>query len=150
MPDDAGIELSRTNSSAMIFAAAKSSAIVERSREASSRSSSIAPELGSCSSSSTAPCPAQACSARFTAGFVVNGLQLEHGLGTIAAHDRNDQRNGTRGNRAVNHHLPLIQVARGHDRQTDDPAPALLTRIFFMQPGELCRHEDLSFAEHPS
>jgi hypothetical protein len=63
MPVGAGTELSCTNNSAMILVAARSSSIVFRSREASSLSSSIAPELGSCSKSRTAPRPAHALSA---------------------------------------------------------------------------------------
>ena len=124
----AGAELSRTNSSAMICAAARSSSIVDRSRDASSRSSSIAPEPESCSSSAyrslACPCPQ---GRRLTARLVVNGLQLEHGLRTVAAHDRNDQRNRAGCHLAVDRQLPSIHGARSHDRQSGDPAPALLT-----------------------
>ena len=135
----------------MISAAARSSCIVVRSREASSRSSSIAPELGIVlqqpHGSASRP---RLQRRRFAAGLVVNRLELEHCLRTIAAGDRNDQRDSTRRNLAVADQLPSIHAGNSHCRQSSDPEPTRLARVFFVQLSQFGRHDDLSLAQHCS
>ena len=81
---------------------------------------------------------------RLTACLVINRLQLEHGLRTIAPGDRNDQRNSTRCNLAVADQLPSIHGGNSHCRQPSDPEPTGLARVFFVQLSQFGRHDDLS------
>jgi hypothetical protein len=87
---------------------------------------------------------------RFTAGLVVNRLQLEHCFRAIDADNRDDQRNSTRGNRAVDPQLPSIQIGSGHCRQPSDPPSTSRTGVFVVQLSQFGRHDDLTLAQHPS
>src|SRR4029450_4539772 len=66
---------------------------------------------------------------RFATGLVVNWLQLEHCLRTIAARHRDEQRNSTGCHWAVYRQLPSIDVGGSQSWQPSNPEPTVLPGV---------------------